>query len=432
MEKYKSIIEKINFMAFLGLLASLPYTLPFIKFFWYAWIFTWLLEFRYISNKPTLQHRGLVYLSCGILVWLLWNSLSLLWADNTQAALNLLLRYASLLTIPFICVYGLNDNYDWRKSFKVLSITCITSIGVYMFTHYWVINHLYAFDKHSIHNIVDVDWWHMSELLLNIKHRMHYSSLLCMLFPCLAIVYPKIGKLPTIVIGIVLLLAIFMTGSRIAWIYLIVIAIITIGWIVLPGKKGWIKGLGIGVAVIVIVLGSVLGMLVHPRNGGLSIREMISVNENNPVSPAFEPRMAIWHVAIEHPQDYIAHGFGTGNATDYLINRYQQHGWEGYIDRHFSPHSQYLGVCMDLGIVALILFIIFWMGIPFFFTGTQRYWVLCATAISMCSMMTDMLLGGLEGIVFVVVMAVLGYLLPTTNFRDVRLSSPNSISAHKE
>lgn len=432
MEKYKSIIEKINFMAFLGLLASLPYTLPFIKFFWYAWIFTWLLEFRYISNKPTLRHRGLVYLSCGILVWLLWNSLSLLWADNTQAALNLLLRYASLLTIPFICVYGLNDNYDWRKSFKVLSITCITSIGVYMFTHYWVINHLYAFDKHSIHNIVDVDWWHMSELLLNIKHRMHYSSLLCMLFPCLAIVYPKIGKLPTIVIGIVLLLAIFMTGSRIAWIYLIVIAIITIGWSVLQGKKNWVKGLGIGVAVIVIVLGSVLGMLVHPRNGGLSIREMISVNENNPVSPAFEPRMAIWHVALEQPKDYIAHGFGAGNATDYLVHRYQQYGWDGYIDRHFSPHSQYLGVCMDLGIVALILFIIFWMGIPFFFTGTQRYWVLCATAISMCSMMTDMLLGGLEGIVFVVVMAVLGYLLPTTNFRDVRLSSPNSISAHKE
>lgn len=413
MEKYKSIIEKINFMAFLGLLASLPYTLPFIKFFWYAWIFTWLLEFRYISNKPTLQHRGLVYLSCGILVWILWNSLSLLWADNTQAALNLLLRYASLLTIPFICVYGLNDNYDWRKSFKVLSITCITSIGVYMFTHYWVINHLYAFDKHSIHNIVDVDWWHMSELLLNIKHRMHYSSLLCMLFPCLAIVYPKIGKLPTIVIGIVLLLAIFMTGSRIAWIYLIVIAIITIGWSVLQGKKNWVKGLGIGVAVIVIVLGSVLGMLVHPRNGGLSIREMISVNENNPVSPAFEPRMAIWHVALEQPKDYIAHGFGAGNATDYLVHRYQQYGWDGYIDRHFSPHSQYLGVCMDLGIVTLILFIIFWMGIPFFFTGTQRYWVLCATAISMCSMMTDMLLGGLEGIVFVVVMAVLGYLLPS-------------------
>ena len=110
-----------------------------------------------------------------------------------------------------------------------------------MFTHYWVVNHLYAFDKHSVHNIVDIDWWHMSELLLNIKHRMHYSSLLCMLFPCLAIIYPKIGKIPTIVTSIVLLLAILMTGSRIAWIYFIVIAIITIGWIVLPGKKGWIK-----------------------------------------------------------------------------------------------------------------------------------------------------------------------------------------------
>jgi hypothetical protein len=38
-------------------------------------------------------------------------------------------------------------------------------------------------------------------------------------------------------------------------------------------------------------------------------------------------------------------------------------------------------------------------------------------------MMTEMLLGGLEGIVFVVIMTVLGYLLPTTNFKDLQIIS---------
>ena len=69
MEKYKKIISKINFSAFLMLLASLPYPLPFIQFCWYVWIVTWLLEFRYIGRTPLKRHSGMVYLSVGILLW---------------------------------------------------------------------------------------------------------------------------------------------------------------------------------------------------------------------------------------------------------------------------------------------------------------------------------------------------------------------------
>jgi hypothetical protein len=142
--------------------------------------------------------------------------------------------------------------------------------------------------------------------------------------------------------------------------------------------------------------------------------ELIRVNEEQTEAPAFEPRFAIWQTALEQREDYILYGLGAGNATNYLVKCYQQNGWKQYVNRQFSPHCQYLGVCMDLGLVAAMLFIIFWAGIPFFFRGTQRYWVLCATGISMCSMMTDMLLGGLEGIVFVAIMAVLAYILPSS------------------
>ena len=413
MEKYKKIVSKINFGAFLMLLASLPYPLPFIQFCWYVWIVTWLLEFRYIARTPLKRHSGMVYLSGGILLWMIWNILSLFWAAHTQIALNTIVRYASMLTIPFICLFGCNEYYDWRKCIKVLLISGLISIGVYMFTHYWVINFHYALNKHATDKIVHIDWLNMNDLLLNIKHRMHFTNLLCMLIPCLVILHSKIGKLRTIVAAAILLCAIYMTGSRMAMVNVVVVATVTCCWFILRKQKAWVKYTGVGLAIVVILLGSVGGMLLHPRNAGHSVSELISVNEERIEKPAFEPRFAIWQTALEQRDDYILYGLGAGNATKYLVKCYQENDWKQYASRQFSPHCQYLGVCMDLGIVAAILFIIFWIGIPFFFTGTQRYWVLCATGISMCSMMTDMLLGGLEGIVFVAIMAVLGYLLPS-------------------
>ena len=396
------------------LLASLPYPLPFIQFCWYVWIVTWLLEFRYIGRTPLTRHRGMLYLSGGILLWILWNVLSLLWADHTQVALNTIVRYASLLTIPCICLFGCNEYYDWRKCFKVLLISGLISIPIYMFTHYWVINFHYALNKHATDKIVHIDWLNMSELLLNIKHRMHFTNLLCMLFPCIVILHSKIGKLPSITAAVILLCAIYMTGSRMAMINIIVVATVTFCWFILRKQKTWVKWAGIGIAIVVILLGSISGMLLHPRNAGRSMSELIRVNEEQTEAPAFEPRFAIWQTALEQREDYILYGLGAGNATNYLVKCYQQNGWKQYVNRQFSPHCQYLGVCMDLGLVAAMLFIIFWAGIPFFFRGTQRYWVLCATGISMCSMMTDMLLGGLEGRVFVAIMAVLAYILPSS------------------
>lgn len=420
MEKYKKFISKVNFLSFLALLATLPYPLPFIHFFWLVWIVTWLLEFRYLHKENIRIHRGMLYLSCGVVIWLLWNILSVSWADNTQAAWANILRYISLLTIPFVGFFGVNEYYDWRKCLKVLLVSSVISIGVYMFTHYWIMNYPYAINKHSDSKIIEIDWLHMNNLLLNIKHRMHFSNLLCILFPFLIIAHNKIGKLATILTSILLLIAIYMTGSRIALINLIMIATITICWFILRRKKIWVKGLGISMAIIIIILGSTIGMLLHPRNSGHSVTELISVDTDNTNAPAFEPRFAIWYTALEQPKDYLAYGLGSGNATDYLVKKYQEYGWERYIDRQFSPHNQFLSVCIDLGIVASVLFILFWLGIPFFFTGTQRYWALCIIGICMCSMMTDMLLGGLEGIVFISLMAILNSMLPTSDILEIR------------
>ena len=122
--------------------------------------------------------------------------------------------------------------------------------------------------------------------------------------------------------------------------------------------------------------------------------------------------MAVWKTALEQPTDYLAYGLGAGNSTNYLVERYQQREWEIFYLRRFSPHNQFLGVCMDLGLVAAVLFVLFWFGIPWFFAGDKQYWAWCALGICLPAMCTEMILGGIEGIVFICVLFLLGTLLP--------------------
>ena len=73
MERYKKLIERINYFAFLALLIALPFPQPIIHFCWLVWAYTWLLEFRYVDRTNLRRSRGVLYLSIGVGVWLVWN-----------------------------------------------------------------------------------------------------------------------------------------------------------------------------------------------------------------------------------------------------------------------------------------------------------------------------------------------------------------------
>ena len=78
MDRYKTFIERINYFAFLVMLASLPFPRPIIHVCWLVWAFTWLLEFRFLDRTHIRWSRGIIYLSAGVGVWLIWNILSVL------------------------------------------------------------------------------------------------------------------------------------------------------------------------------------------------------------------------------------------------------------------------------------------------------------------------------------------------------------------
>lgn len=405
METYKSIISKTNFFAFLALLAVLPYPRPLIHFCWLLWSITWLMEGRFLQRKNLCTQRGILYLSIGVGIWLLWNIVSVLRAENTQASWAAIERYISLLAIPLIGLFGLNERYNWRTCLRVFVLSCVLSVGVYAFAHYWLINWRIAWDWHAT-EIIPIDWLHMDNLLLAMKHRMHYTNLLCLAIPCMVLLYRRNAWKQVCAFACILCAGIWMTGSRLALVNLLIVVTISLYWRFFHSRAKRLRIIGAVGAMVVIGLGSWFGFSIHPRNEGRSISETMMVQENLR-EPAAEPRSAIWETALAHPQDYLAYGLGAGNATDYLVKRYAEKGWDTYCQKRYSPHNQFLCVCMELGLAAAIVFAFFWLGIPWFFSGTQRYWALCALGVCMTSMVVDVLLGGLEGIVFVSVIFLL-------------------------
>lgn len=397
MERYKNLIERINYFAFLALLIALPFPQPIIHFCWLVWAYTWLLEFRYLDRTNLRRSRGVLYLSLGVGVWLVWNIVSLLWAHDTQAAWSSIERYISLLAIPLVGCFGLNTHYNLRTCVRVLAVSALASVGVYLFTHYWVMNHALALDRYTCAPRVSLDLRHMDNLLLDIKHRVHYANVLCLLVPCLVLLRKPLRKFLLVLLSLALLVVILWTGSRIGLVALaLVIGITVVRWALRQPKT--VKVISIVATALVLGAVCVAGVAFHPRSAGHSIED--------------EPRMTVWKTALEQPTDYLAYGLGAGNSTNYLVERYQQREWEIFYLRRFSPHNQFLGVCMDLGIVAAVLFVLFWIGIPWFFAGDKRYWAWCALGICLPAMCTEMILGGIEGIVFVNILFLLGTLLP--------------------
>lgn len=410
MERYKQFIARINHFAFLALLIALPFPRPIIHVCWLVWAFTWLLELRFLDRTNIRRSSGILYLSIGVGVWLAWNILSLLWASDTHAAWGSIERYISLLAVPLVGIWGLNEQYDWRRCLRVFLYACVLSVGIYIFAHYWLINWRIAWDWHAT-EIIPIDWLHMDNLLLAMKHRIHYTDVLCMCIPCMALLFHRRDWKQVGLMSIVLFAGIWMSGSRIALLNLLIVVVLTLYWRYMRRLSQPMRLASIIGVLIVIGIGALSIYRWHPRNEGRSISETLMVQQNLH-EPSPEPRAAIWETAMETPQDYLLYGIGAGNATNYLVQKYAEKGWSEYALKRYSPHNQFLGVCMDLGIVAAVLFVLFWLGIPWFYSGDKRYWAFCALGICLPTMMTEMVLGGIEGIVFVCVLFLLGTLLP--------------------
>lgn len=415
MERYLQFAKRLNYILFLGLMASLPLPRWFGHIMLIVWATSWLLELRFTKRSNFCGWKALTP-ALGLAVWVLWECLSLLWGGSQSRFRDC---HASLLIVPFVIAFGVNELYDWKQAAKVLIISSLLSFFLYGFTLFWSLNVHHVWNSYCQEAIKPMKFIWFAQFSSNIKHRLFYCTILTV-----AIILSwmlrqdflkRWGKVEGsiylfLTIGI-LLFAIIVTGSRASLFTLIILAAVY-GIHLLPKHhRIWTSLL----VVLFVIGGSIALWQLHPRMKDVTIEQILSPEEHTAEVDAQNPRAMIWHFALQSPKDYIAYGLGVRQAEQYLYDHFEQAGWDKGVFNHFHAHNQYLLVCMELGIVAMLLFIAYWIAFPFCYPKQtrQREFALYLALMFGLNMLTDSLFSSMEGVVYYCASLVLLSFIPS-------------------
>ncbi len=398
--KYLHIVEKINYLLFILALCSLPFPTRFSLLLWEAWVISWLFEGRFLQKKNIQWQKGIVPLVL-LVVGVIWEAISCFWAINITDATNMLIRHISFVAILPIAIWGVNQEYDWGKAIKWFIISSVSSILIYGI-YLYIIQHLgYIKEHHHLPEYV-YSWKYFGDQISFTKHRLYYGTvlnlaivaLLHIRIPLMAIrrhhkliTFCFLFSLFALVVGIIL------TGSRANMLTLLIISAIAI----IQPLRGRTRI--IGTAMVMVVGIAFIGLLFtqHPRFEKLHWEHVAERAEYQ--TNEIEPRINIWYSALQNPQDYFWYGVGAGCNSEYLKPIYASYQWTSFYDRAYNAHNQYLGVLIDLGIFAAVLFILMWLIYPLWYKDKLRKVATLVAIVFGSNMLTENMLDRIEGVI---------------------------------
>lgn len=396
MNKYQQIIGQIQYYVFLAVVALLPLPQIFLRYACVTWIVLWLLEGRWLSKPSFSSPAGpfrfyIPFLLFG--AWYIWKIVSGLWVENIGSWSTQMERCMTFGMLIPVGIWGVNRQYDWRQVGKVLVISCLLALPLYLiivtalyYHHDWMDTLQWA----GWNN--DITYWHtyFSENITVFKHRLY----LCAVELLGAIVaYRLLEDKPVHRFGsiAIMLSAIPLTGSRQS--ILTAVALFVIAAIyALPKeqRKRWTAG--------IIVIGLTVGgglLKLHPRMQQFDLNNIIHLTD---VHYTHDIRFNIWGAGLQHPEDYLWTGVGAGQSRAYMQERYNEVGFPYYAEREFNCHNQYLEELIELGVFGLLLFLLAWLSIPLCARGQTRQTAWLFTALFMMNMFTECVFGRFDGI----------------------------------
>lgn len=410
MQQYRQIIGTINFWIFLCLIAVLPYTHALIRPLWVAWLVSWAAELRWIQKPQITKESWLPLLPIlAIAGWIGWEVCSVSWSTDVAATWNTFGRHINLLAVLVISIFGLNDNYKPGTLLRTLILASLVSVGFYLLTHYWIDN-LKAALSDEWRPDTQLDWLRMENLTMAMKHRLYYAIILTFSVVSIIFLLPehisRFGKWKTLTLScvatLILLAGIWWSGSRICMLAILACAGIWAIWHT-PGRKKWLTGAGFALITAALAWGA---LTFYPRFAGQSAEDIFAYHPEME-EPSFEPRVAIWHIALESPADYLLFGRGAGCSKGYMTSLYQANGWTRLAERQYSPHCQYITICIELGIIAAILFLLIWLLMPFCHRRRAREFTFYGSAVLLLCMLTESMFDRIEGILFISIMLLI-------------------------
>lgn len=394
MNKYREITGQLNYWLFLAVVFLLPYPQICVRYACVLWIVSWLFEGRWLSCPRSLKQNKMAipFLLFGL--WYAWKVLSGLWAPDYDAWAWQMERYLTFALIIPVGIWGVNQRYDWQQIGRVLVLGCTTAVLFYCI----LMPVLYCYPDLVPRLHISSEWNYdiqnkmtfFSDNLSHIKHRLFLCSIE-MFGIILAFRTLRQHKVWLIVSVFIMIAGILLTGSRQSILTGAALLAIALVYALPPRYR---LRYGVGILLLGIVLGGGLLML-HPRMRAFNFEAITEMRE---ISYTHDIRFNIWGLAVQTPEDYLAHGVGAGQSTHYMLSKYEQYQLDYYIKKHYHPHNQYLEELIEGGIPGLALLLLAWLSIPFCAAGKHQKNAVYFTTLFMINMLTDCMFGKFCGI----------------------------------
>jgi len=392
-------------MLALSLAFSLSFPAKFIKIFCTLWFITWVLEGRYLSktNFKLSKSQIPVFLLTGFVIMQL---ISALWSQNATLTLEVVQRQTWFILILPVALFGVNQYYKTSTLLYSLIAGAIVSTITYYTAILYLTNYDYFFNegKEELWQGISVD------LFVNwnrfIKHHLYYCTILVTSVFSLFFMRKKLeiqyGKYKTYllltIISLLIVAMILLSGSRITVIVLVIMLIFSIYRVSSPNRKIVILTTIVSLSVLLLFL----AFKYLPRVSNLkSINWEVVKTGNNWDPVVTEPRFLIWYSAFKQPSDYIVHGVGAGNSTEYLMKIYKSNNYpQNFLDYKFGVHNQYIIETIELGVLGGAFMLLFFLFFSRFFTGKARRFAIYFSLLYGVNLMVEGMLGRVEGIIY--------------------------------
>jgi O-antigen ligase len=346
METIKKIasynLAKIGLMAMFALLL-LPSNIKAIAILFFGLtIVTFLFKRKFYFDYKYFLLNGALYLSL---------VLTLVYSDNTDIALRKLEHASALIVFPFIFALTTQEErkallsnlsqYLWVFIIAVFLFNCIAFIWFFatrfsfesMLTHFHTVLRLES-GKYSIHPIYLSMHCGMAilfslELLRKNSNRIQIAALLTMDIVIVAflLLYAKKGPL----IALIAVLTLFMLFQQ---------------------SKKFIKPY----LIAIIALSCLIIAIPKTRNKFVELLKIESIDTG--VVTSTNIRYSIYKTAQELVVESPLVGYGIGDSSDTLINKYKEKGEDLLAQRKYNAHSQYLSILLIGGFISLMFFML--------------------------------------------------------------------------
>ncbi len=404
MNIYRDIVGKFSYWSALVMMFSLFAPMYFARIAIVVWASFWLLEFRWLGRKNISFDKTLLCVGGFLLIYLI-ELLSSLWTIHSGETSGILSRQVYLLAVVLPLVFGVNDYYKPKNMLYAMMIGAVFFSVLYYFTIYCSASYNMMWENGK-DNWQKIELWQYGDRLHVFKHHAYFSLALliagissCFVRGNVERVEGKWSSYLLVALYCVAVTAsIYVSGTRAT---LIALPVLLFVFLAFKFKRNiWIVALA--GTLFVGAFGYVV--LKNHFHSKTSVEVM-----TNAVEEGSDPRFKIWKAAADIAPDYFFFGSGAGTNKIRLTQYYaQEHYPITFMNKRLGSHNQYIGIFLDLGIFALVVYVASLFLIHYYHTNrrTRLFALLVSSAIAF-QMMFENMTDRTEGIVILCAMLML-------------------------